>query len=76
MATRSAKSASTAKEDTPSPVENSPAPQDSSVYVRAVRGDILHLFNNTLITGNPVKMTIDGFLQSQIDAGKVEVVRI
>lgn len=50
--------------------------QDSAVYVRSVNGPLLHLFTNTVFTGDPKKTTIDGFLQAQLDAGKLEIVSI
>lgn len=46
-----------------------------SVLVRAVNGDITHLFTSQVFTQEPKKATVDAYLQAQIDAGKVEVVQ-
>lgn len=45
------------------------------VFVRAVHGEMRHLFTNVVFNGDPKKVEIDGFLQAQIDAGKLEVVQ-
>lgn len=45
------------------------------VYVRAVRGELRHLFTNVVFGSEPKKAEIDGFLQAQIDAGKLEIVQ-
>ena len=49
--------------------------QAKTVFVRAVRGELRHLFTNVVFTSDPKKATVDGFLQAQIDAGKLEVVQ-
>lgn len=49
--------------------------QPKTAFVRAVRGEMRHLFTNTVFTTDPKKVEIDGFLQAQIDAGKLEVVQ-
>lgn len=49
-------------------------PVGSQAYVVAVHGELLHLFTNVVFTKDPKKVTIDGFLQAQIDAGKLQVV--
>jgi hypothetical protein len=46
----------------------------AKVYVRAVHGELHHLFTGVVFTADPKKVEIDGFLQAQIDAGKVEIV--
>lgn len=45
------------------------------VYVRAVHGDMRHLFTNVVFTSDPKKVELDSFLQVQIDAGKMEIVQ-
>lgn len=45
-----------------------------TVFVRAVRGEMRHLYTNVVFTSDPKKVEIDGFLQAQIDAGKLEIV--
>jgi hypothetical protein len=47
----------------------------SMVYVRSMGGDFLHLYTNVVFDKNPKKVELDGFLQAQIDAGKLEVVQ-
>lgn len=49
-------------------------PEVESVYVVAVYGSLTHLFTNVVFTNDPKKVQIDGFLQAQIDAGKLEIV--
>ena len=44
------------------------------VYVRAVHGTLHHLFTGVTFTADPKKVEIDGFLQAQLDAGKLEIV--
>lgn len=51
------------------------ADQPKTVFVRAVRGEMRHLFTNVVFTSDPKKVEVDGFLQAQIDAGKLEVVQ-
>lgn len=63
MAKESAKSA---------PVEET---KTNTVYVKSVGGDFRHLFTNVVFDKNPKKVEMDGFLQAQIDAGKLEVVQ-
>ena len=43
-------------------------------YVRAVHGALHHLFTGVTFTADPKKVEIDGFLQAQLDAGKLEIV--
>jgi hypothetical protein len=54
------------------PVEEA---KTNMVYVKSVGGDLLHLFTNVVFDKNPKKVELDGFLQAQIDAGKLEVVQ-
>lgn len=49
--------------------------QPKMVFVRAVHGEMRHLFTNVVFTSDPKKVEVDGFLQAQIDAGKLEVVQ-
>ena len=49
--------------------------QPKMAFVRAVRGEMRHLFTNVVFTSDPKKVEVDGFLQAQIDAGKLEVVQ-
>jgi hypothetical protein len=49
--------------------------QTKSVFVRATQGELRHLFTNVVFTSDPKKVEVDGFLQAQIDAGKLEVVQ-
>ena len=46
-----------------------------TVFVRAVQGELRHLFTNVVFTSDPKKVEVDGFLRAQIDAGKLEVVQ-
>ena len=50
------------------------AASSTKVYVRTVSGTMVHLFTNVVLTTDPKKVEIDGFLQAQIDAGKLLVV--
>lgn len=43
-------------------------------YIKAVRGDMLHLFTGVLFTQDPKKVEIDGFVRVQLDAGKLQIV--
>lgn len=45
------------------------------VFVRAVHGEMRHLFTNVVFTTDPKKVEVDGFLQAQLDAGKLEIVQ-
>lgn len=59
------------------PVKPEDAPKTRSkkaVYVRAVYGNLHHLFTGVTFTTDPKKVEIDGFLQAQLDAGKLEIV--
>ena len=42
--------------------------------VRSKVGDMVHLHQNVLITGDEKKIKIDGFARAQLDAGKWELV--
>jgi hypothetical protein len=55
--------------------EDTKVAQPKAVFVRAVQGEMRHLFTNVVFTTDPKKVEIDGFLQAQIDAGKLEVVQ-
>lgn len=55
--------------------EDSKAKKPKLAFVRAVHGEMRHLFTNVVFTGDPKKVEVDGFLQAQIDAGKLEVVQ-
>jgi hypothetical protein len=44
------------------------------VFVRSAGAPLLHLFTNVWFTADPKKVEMDGFLQAQIDAGKLVVV--
>jgi len=63
-------------------MESKPVPEvkkasaNESVFVRAVHGEMRHLFTNVVFNTDPKKVAIDGFLQAQIDAGKLEVVQL
>lgn len=50
------------------------ADEPEAVYVVAVYGELRHLFTNVVFTKDPKKVIIDGFLQAQLDAGKLQVV--
>lgn len=43
-------------------------------YVKAVYGDMVHLFTGVRITQDPKKIEIDQFAQAQLDAGKWAIV--
>lgn len=75
MAKDAAKTAPVAKTPNTKTVETTATEDLTMVYVRAVNGDMRHLFTNVVFDKNPKKVQIDGFLQSQIDAGKLEVVQ-
>jgi hypothetical protein len=55
--------------------EDTKVAQPKTVFVRAVQGEMRHLFTNVVFTSDPKKVEVDGFLQAQIDAGKLEVVQ-
>lgn len=59
-------------EETQKPKKAAP---EKGVYVRAVYGDMRHLFTNVVFTSDPKKVELDSFIQSQIDAGKMEIVQ-
>ena len=40
-------------------------------YVRAVHGEMRHLFTNELFTATPKKVEIDNFIEVQVEAGKL-----
>jgi len=46
----------------------------AKVLVRSVGAPLLHLFTNVWFTADPKKVEVDGFIQAQIDAGKLVVV--
>jgi hypothetical protein len=50
-------------------------PKEDSVWVRAVYGEMLHLYTNVRFTKDPKKVELDDFLNAQIEAGKLEVVQ-
>lgn len=50
------------------------APLTGPAYVVAVHGELRHLYTNVVFTKDPKKVLIDGFLQAQLDAGKLQVV--
>lgn len=45
-----------------------------TAYIRAVHGSMTHLYTNKVFGVDPVKVEIDGFVQAQLDAGKLEIV--
>lgn len=57
--------------------EKTPAPKapeakaPRKAYVRVRSGRMVHMLTNAEITVKPTKMEVDGWLQAQIDAGKV-----
>ena len=55
--------------------EKDVAKKPKLVFVRAVHGEMRHLFTNVVFTCDPKKVEIDGFTQAQIDAGKLEIVQ-
>lgn len=73
--TDAAKVADAAEQPTQAPeVAGTPEDEPEAVYVVAVYGELRHLFTNVVFTKDPKKITIDGFLQAQLDAGKLQVV--
>lgn len=44
------------------------------VWVKAVNGTFHNIFNGAVYGADPKKVSIDAWLQSQIDAGKLEIV--
>jgi hypothetical protein len=40
-------------------------------YVRTPQGELLHLYTGARFTINPLKVELDSFVQSQLDAGKL-----
>lgn len=44
------------------------------VYVKAVHGELRHLFTNVVFSSDPKKVQMDSFLKAQIDAGKLAIV--
>lgn len=49
--------------------------QPKQAWVRSIHGTMLHLFTNVVFTCDPKKVELDSFTQSQIDAGKLEIVQ-
>ena len=65
----------TTKDAAPVKTEDAPKTRPKkAVYVRAVYGNLHHLFTGVTFTTDPKKVEIDGFLQAQLDAGKLEIV--
>lgn len=67
----------TTKDTAPAKADDAPKAKTASkklVYVRAVHGALHHLFTGVTFTADPKKVEIDGFLQAQLDAGKLEIV--
>lgn len=63
------------KEAAPAKTDDAPKIRaKKAVYVRAVYGNLHHLFTGVTFTTDPKKVEIDGFLQAQLDAGKLEIV--
>jgi len=57
------------------PIKDSAPKADTRKRVRAVHGTLRHLFTNEVFTpDSDKKVEIDSFVQSQIDAGKLEIV--
>lgn len=40
-------------------------------YVRAVHGELRHLFTNEVFTATPKKVEVDNFIEVQVEAGKL-----
>jgi hypothetical protein len=61
----------------PTPVEPTPIEQPAKelTMVRAVFGDMVDLMTGTRITLQPTPCVMNGFIQSQIDAGKMVLVQ-
>lgn len=57
-----------AKTDTPK-IPKAAAPRKE--YVRAVHGELRHLFTNVVFTSTPQKVEIDNFIEVQEQAGKL-----
>ena len=65
----------TTKDAAPAKTDDAPKIRaKKAVYVRAVYGNLHHLFTGVTFTTDPKKVEIDGFLQAQLDAGKLEIV--
>ncbi len=61
------------KQSAQNPKAESAAPQPRKLYLRTVSGELIHLFTNVKFTTDPKKVEVDGFVQAQIDAGKLVV---
>lgn len=65
----------TTKDAAPAKTDDAPKTRaKKAAYVRAVYGNLHHLFTGVTFTTDPKKVEIDGFLQAQLDAGKLEIV--
>lgn len=56
------------------PTTPEPREYPDKAYVRSKGGDMLHLFQNVVISSAERKIDIDGFARAQLDAGKWEIV--
>lgn len=61
------------KQAASAPKAGAPAAQPRKAYIRTVSGELLHLFTNVTFTTDPKKVEVDGFVQVQLDAGKLVV---
>jgi uncharacterized protein YaiL (DUF2058 family) len=43
-------------------------------YVKAVNGNMHHLFTGVVFTQDPKRVEIDDYVQAQLSAGKLEIV--
>lgn len=60
----------------PEPAEKPKAKGPKTVFVQTKNGgELRHLFTNVVFGSEPKRHEIDGFLQAQIDAGKLVVVQ-
>ena len=48
-------------------------PALKKAYIRTLGGSMVHLFTNVVFTTDPKKVEIDGFVQAQLDAGKLVI---
>lgn len=49
------------------------AAEAKKVFVRTPVGQMVHLFTNVVFTTDPKKVDLDGFVQAQLDAGKLVI---
>lgn len=61
------------KTKAPAKAAEAKSPEAKKVFVRTPSGQMVHLFTNVVFTADPKKVDLDGFVQAQLDAGKLVI---